>query len=195
MIGFVDSADSGPVESEGDAVERPGRDGRPYRPEYGLVEAALGYWVFYLIVDAVTPTVVDVVQEAMPGRSASAVTVALAAALWVVLFGTVLWQARTQSRALGREADVSDRERAVPSETEATVATIGLLLGGMLAVGTYDVAMATLPAVVRATASADASVVFTPGFVGLVGFFLGYGVATWAADRLVIGGVRSLMAE
>lgn len=170
------------------------REGR-IAPAYGPVEAALGFALFYVLVDRATPTVVDVISGALPP---SLVGLGLAAALWFVLAVTVLDQARRQLAALGvvgedRSGGRPD-DRVAPSESRALAYLVGLLVGGLVAVWTYEGAVGTAVSLLRAVAALDAGAFATVEFVAMVAFFVSFGVATRSLDRLVVGGFRWTLA-
>jgi hypothetical protein len=158
-------------------------------PAYGPVEAALGYWVFYVFVDRATPAVVEVLTDALDVAPAD-VRFALAAALWFVLAATVLGQALEQVAALRGEGD-----DAVPSEARAVGYLVVVLVGGLVAGWLFDRAIDTGIDVVRATATLDASGLSVLDVTLLVVFFLAFGAATRAVDRLAIGGVRAALSS
>jgi hypothetical protein len=180
---------------ERDALERTDARRTGGWPEYGPVDAVLGLGLTYLVVDRATPAVVDVSRDVLPSVSSSAVQTALAAFLWFVVVVTVLDQGVRQVRAYAGEREETSLWRWVPSESEATVAVSSLVLGGVLAAWSYEVALATVPEAVRAVASLDWTILTSVEFVTLVVFLIAFNVATWGADRLVIGGVRSMRAE
>lgn len=178
--------------SHADASDGPGV------PAYGPIEAALGYVLFYVIVTRATPTVVEVAGDVLPGLSPSLVRLGLAVLLWFVLVVTVIDQGRRQLVALGliggdgREYGVW--AQVVPTESRAAGYLVLLLVGGVVAAWTYEGAIDTAVSLVPAVATLDVGAFVSVEFLLLVVFFVAYGVATHAVDRLVIGGVRSLLA-
>ncbi|MFC6954585.1 hypothetical protein [Halorubellus litoreus] len=166
-----------------------------FRPAYGPVDAVLGYVLFYVVVDRVTPAFVDVLTDASLGISAGMVTFGLAAFLWFVLALTVVDQVGRQVAAFRGRTDESGLWARIPSETEATVASLAVVIGGALAAATFTVAMATLPDVVRSVAAFDVTGVVALDVVTLATFFASYAAATWGADRLLVGGVRVIWTE
>ena len=166
-----------------------------FHPAYGPVDAVLGYVLFYVVIERVTPAVVDVLTETVPGISPGIVTVGLAAFLWFVLAVTVLDQAGRQLAAFRGRADETSLWARIPSETEATVASLAVVVGGALAAFTFAAAMAMLPDAVRAVGAFDVDGVLALDVVTLVTFFASYAAATWGADRLLVGGMRVLWTE
>jgi hypothetical protein len=166
-----------------------------FRPAYGPVDAVLGYVLFYVVVELVTPAVVDVVTDALPGVSPGMVTSGLAAFLWFVLAVTVVDQIGRQVAAYRGRTDGTGLWAHIPSETEATVATLAVVVGGALAASTFTAAMAALPDAVHALAAFDVAGLLALDVVTVVTFFASYAAATWGADRLLVGGVRTIWTE
>jgi hypothetical protein len=174
------------------------RDGR-YVPAYGPVDAALGYALFYVIVDRATPIVVDVFGGVL-GATAASVRLGLAAFLWFVLVVTAVDQARRQLAALGvvGDADVTDGSiwsPAVPSETQALAYVVLLVLGGLVAAWTFEGAIGTLVSLIRVVAALDPGAFVLGEFLVMALFFVSFEAATYAADRLLVGGVRAMLLE
>ncbi|MEF8869953.1 MAG: hypothetical protein V5A85_15615 [Haloarculaceae archaeon] len=176
------------------------RDGR-YVPAYGPVDAVLGYALFYVVVDRATPTVVDVFRDVLPGLSPSLVRLGLAALLWFVLAATALEQGRRQLAALGVvDGDAGDRlsasgSRAVPSEPRALAYLVLLVVGALVATWTFDRAIETVVSLIPAVAALDVGAFLTGEVLVLVAFVVAFEAATWALDRLLVGGFRALLAE
>ena len=168
-------------------------------PADGPIEAALGYLLFYVLVDRVTPAVVTVFSETALDLSGSFVRFGLAAALWFVLAVTAVDQTRRQLAALGGGTDNEYRlrvwSRVVPPSLRTTGRFAALAAGTAVAVVTFDRAVEALLSLIPVVATADV-VAFDPVelLVTLV-FFLSYSVAARSLDRLVIGGIRALRAE
>lgn len=170
---------------------------RPLVPAYGPVDAALGFGLLYLVFERVTPAVVDVFTAAVD-VSASTVELGLAMFLWFVFAVTTVDQLRRQLAALG----VVDAEREwrllpEPETLSNRVATWYLamaLAGGLFAAWAFDRAMATLVSLIELVGGLDTGAFVFGEFLLLAGFFLAFAVATHAIDRLVVGGVRTLLA-
>lgn len=174
-----------------------GNDERRF-PAFGPIEALLNFALFYVVVDRATPTVVAVLADVLPGVSPSAVGFGLAAFLWFVLVVTAVDQSRRQLVALGVVGGPTGSPTlwslAVPAGA-STVAYLALLVvGGALAAWTFDRAIATAVSMVRWIAALDVGAVVSVEFLVLVVFFVAFGLATYALDRLVIGGVRAVLA-
>ena len=168
------------------------RDGASF-PADGPIEGALGYLLFYVLVARATPTVVDVVTDALPGVSASLVGTALAALLWFVLATTLLDHGRRQLAALGVVgSDAWRRSRRLSGRAALTHLAV-VLVGGTAAWLTVDRALATAVALIPVVARLDARGFPVADVVVLVVFFVAFGVATHSLDRLVLGSVRNLL--
>ncbi|MFC7203334.1 hypothetical protein ACFQJC_07385 [Haloferax namakaokahaiae] len=165
-------------------------------PAYGPVDTAISYAVFYIFVDYATPTVVDAAAIVFPSVSPSSVRFGLAALLWFVLVVTLLDQARRQLAALGvgvKDAYQSRGHPGVPSATWMVVYGGLALVGGAIASLTFDRALETGRELILFFATLDLARFVPADFVLLVVFFVSFGVATFALDRLVIGGVRAVV--
>ena len=169
----------------------------PRFPAYGPVDAALGFALFYVIVDRATPTVVDVLTDVL-SVPPTLVGTGLAALLWFVLAVTVLDQARRQLAALGvggYEGGWPNRPKpGVPSRELALAYFGGLVVGGLLAWWTFAPAVETAVSLIRVVAALDVGAFDLLAFLVMVVFFVSYAVATRSLDRLVVGGVRAALA-
>jgi len=180
-----------------DAAGSGGSQGAGSFPAYGPIETAFGYALFYLVVTRATPTVVEVFSPLL-GVSPSTVGLGLAALLWFVLATTAIDQARRQLAALG----VVEAERTpnvwvtVLPARRSTPVNLGLLvLGGAVAARTFEAAIRTAVDVVAWVAALDPGPFVSVAFLRLVVFFVAYGVASHALDRLVVDGLRGLSVE
>lgn len=168
-------------------------------PAYGFVDAALGFALFYVLVDRATPTVVAVLTDALPDVSPSAVGLGLAATLWFVLATTVLDQVRRQLAALGVTGSDTARRRltarVAPFDIGMFGHLAGVLVGGAVAAVTFDRTLESIVTLIRRVAALDVAAI-TPGEVVVtVVFFVSFGVATRSLDRLLVGGLRSILAD
>jgi hypothetical protein len=175
------------------------RDGR-YVPAYGPVDAVLGYALFYVVVDRATPTVVDALGSVLGGVTAGSIRLGLAALLWFVLVVTVIDQARRQFTALGLlgDADAADGNiwsPVVPSETQALAYVVLLALGGLVAAWTFESAVGTVVSLIRVVVTLDLGAFVLGEFLVMVVFFVSFEVAAYAADRLLVGGFRTMLVE
>jgi hypothetical protein len=165
-------------------------------PAYGPIDAVLGYTLFYVVVDRVTPAVVEVFSETVLDLSPSFVGFGLAAALWFILAVTGIDQTRRQLAALGVGSYEEYQLRVWSRVTPASVRTVGYLaalaVGGTLAALTFERAIEALLGFIPVVATADVAGFDVVGVVALILFFVSYGVATHALDRLVIGAIRSV---
>jgi len=171
-----------------------GTDGSGRRfPAYGPVEALLGFALFYVLVDRTTATLVAVFTDVLD-VAPSAVGFALAAILWFVGTVTLVEQVRRQRAALGvgthDEVARDARSPTVPSETRALVALATVLVGGLVAAWTFERAVDVVASLARIVGTVDVTAVPLADVAVLVVFFVSYGAATRALDRLVIGGIR-----
>ncbi|RLM57659.1 hypothetical protein DVK02_06210 [Halobellus sp. Atlit-31R] len=170
----------------------------PSVPAYGPVDAVLGYALFYVVVDRVTPTVTATFAGVL-SVPPSTVGLGLAAALWFVLATTAFDQLRRQLAALGvGTADAVRRETArsgTLSEPQTEFYLAALLVGGVVAVWTFDTAMRSLPALIRVVGTLDPGAFVPREFLTVATFFVAFAVATHALDRLVVGAVRQWLAD
>ncbi|MUV57168.1 hypothetical protein GJ632_07280 [Halogeometricum sp. CBA1124] len=168
-------------------------------PAYGPVDAVLGLLLFYYLVDRATPTVVAVLTESTLSLSPSLVRFGLAAFVWFVLAVTVLEQVRRQLASLGIGRYDANRSsifgRKTPTETQALVALVAVLVFGLAAAWTFESAVSTAMSMIRVVATLDAGA-FVPGeFAVMVVFFISFSLASKALDRLLVGGFRMLFTE
>ena len=168
-------------------------------PPYGPVDALLGYALFYVVVDRVTPTAVAAAADALPDVAPSAVRFAFASLLWFVLVLTVVDQLRRQLAALGvgshGEVDPDPATRGPPPEPVALGSLLGLVLGGSVAWLTFEAGLATVASFIDSVVRLDVDGLLVVDAALLVVFFVAYGVATWSLDRLVVGAVRWALVD
>jgi hypothetical protein len=168
-------------------------------PAYGPIEAGLGYLLFYVLVDRVTPAVVTVFSDTVLDLSPSFVRFGIATALWFVLVVTAIDQVRRQLVALGvgtyDEYQLRAWSRVTPSSLRTAGYLLALIAGTAVAVITFDRAVGALLSLIPVVANVNVVAFnFVELFVMVV-FFLSYSAAAHSLDRLVIGGVRALMSE
>ncbi|WP_158059272.1 hypothetical protein [Halorussus halophilus] len=177
---------------------RDARD-RPAIPAYGPIDALLGFVMFYVLVDRATPTFVDVIPTVLPSVSPSLVRLGLALALWFVFVVTSIDQIRRQLAALGvithDAITPSSRRRGTPTETEALLYLVLALVGGTVAAWTFDRGIETAVSLIPVVVTIDVTAFVPEDFAVMVVFFLSFGVASYALDRLLIGGLRATFAE
>lgn len=159
-------------------------------PAYGPIEAALGYVVFYVFVSRATPTAVEVLPTAIEGLSPSTVRFGLAVVLWLALAANVLEQVRRQVVAVRQGYSDDFFQAAVATETWMLGYGLVLVIGGLVAWVTFDRAVETGIDLVRILVTLDVGSLIVADVVLLIVFFVCWGVAIRAADRLVIGGLR-----
>ena len=184
--------------------ERTTRDSRSVRllyPEYGPVEALVGFGVFFLIVEWMTPALVDTLAGPFPDLVPEPLTTVTAVLLWVVLGVTVLSIVLTLLTPNPREfGDRSERDAFLdanrPSDREYRFNLVLMVLGGATAVLAWptfiEVLRETFPMVVEL--GGPVPTVWTLGNVAIfVVFVLGVAAYTRGLDRLVIGGMREFL--
>jgi hypothetical protein len=163
------------------------------------VDAVLGFLLFYYLVDRATPTVVAVLTESTLSLSPSLVRLGLAAFVWFVLAVTVLEQVRRQLASLGIGRYDTNRfsvfGRETPSETQALVALVAVLVFGLTAAWTFASAVETAISMIRIVATVDAGAFALGEFAVVVVFFVSFSLASKALDRLLVGGFRMLFTE
>jgi hypothetical protein len=168
-------------------------------PAYGPIEALLGYVLFYVIVDRVTPDIVETFGETVLDLSPSFVRFGLAAALWFVLVVALIDQARRQLAALGlvsyEEYQLRLWSRVTPASVRTAGYLAGLLVGGGVAALTFGPAVETLRSLITIVATTDIAAFDVAGFLVMTAFFVAYGLATHSLDRLVIDVIRVLPSE
>jgi len=159
-------------------------------PAYGPIEAAISYVVFYIFVTRATPTIVEVVPSAIEGISPSFVGFGLAVVLWFGLAASVFEQVRRQIVAF-REGYPDDVFQSSVSTGFWMLGYLALLLiGGLIAVRTFDRAIETGISLITMGVTLDVGAFVLPDFIVMVVFFIAFGVASRAIDRLIIGGLR-----
>lgn len=167
-------------------------------PAYGPIEAVLGYALFYVLVDRVTPAVVAVFGEDV-GLSPSFVRFGLAAALWFVLAVTAPDQVRRQLAALGVGSDDDYRLRTWSRVTPESVRTAGylaaLVVGSGVALVTFESAVEALLSLIPVVGAVDVAAFDFVDLLVLITFFVAYSAATHSLDRLVVGALRALTAD
>lgn len=165
-------------------------------PAYGPVDAALGYVLFYVVVDRATPAIVDVLAETLPDASPSLVRLGLAATLWVVLAVTALGQLRRQLAALGvgtRGARSRRASRSRPSLLGLVGNLAVALVAGLVAALTFASALETVVALIRLLARLEIDALVPAKIAVMIVFFVAFGIAARSADKLVIGSIRAVL--
>lgn len=168
-------------------------------PAYGPIEAVLGYVLFYIIIERVTPAIVTVFSETVLELSTALVHLGLAAMLWFVLVVTAFDQFRRQLAALGvgsyEEYELRLWSRVTPSSLRTTGYIVAFVFGTGVAVITFDRAVAALKSLIPVVATVDVLAIdFVEVFVMVV-FFLAYSIGAHSFDRLAIGAIRGLVAD
>ncbi|KTG13638.1 hypothetical protein AUR66_19335 [Haloferax profundi] len=111
-------------------------------PAYGPVDSLLSFAMFYVFVDRATPTIVDVLTDAIPSVSPSGVGFAIAALLWFIFVVTLVDMARHQYEALASrpsgESDQNFYGRSMPDTTLFVVYAAVVVVGGVVAAWTFE---------------------------------------------------------
>lgn len=175
------------AESQQDSQDR-------YFPAYGLIEAGLGYIIFYVLIDRVTPAVVRIFSDTVLNISPSLVRLSLAIVLWFVLVVSTIDQARRQLAALGIGQTVNSQLRVWSRVRPASLRTAGYLLavvvGFAVAAMTFETAVEALLSLIPIVASLDVGQFEILELVEMFVFFIAYSVGAHSLDRLVIGSLR-----
>ena len=166
-------------------------------PAYGPIDSILSYVVFYIFVEQATPTIIEVFTT-VTGMPASAVGFGTAALLWFILVVTGIDIVRRQLAAVGigtRDSiDQTDRQRGAPSTTRMLVYAGVVVVGGAIASVTFQTAVDVGITMIRILGTLDFATFDFVAFFVMILFFVTFGAATRALDRLVIGGVRAVIA-
>ena len=167
-------------------------------PAYGPIEASLGYLLFYILVNRVTPAVLTVFSETGLNLSPSFVRFGLAIALWFILVVTAIDQTRRQLAALGvgtyDEYQLQRWSRVTPSSLRTGGYLLALIVGTAVAVTTFNHAVAALLSLIPVVATLDVVAFDVIEVFVMIVFFLSYSGAAHSLDRLVIGGIQTLMS-
>ena len=201
--GDIESGDASESMLSGHGTDRsrsPGRIRFVY-PEYGPVETLLGIGLFYLLVDRLTPVIVEGLASPFPSLGADTVRTSLAVAIWVIaglsLLGLVLTQVKANPRRF-ENAEGLNRFLAVrrPTDRHYRFHLALTIFGGTTAMLAWErtlaVLAAILPMVVAPSGELPATITVGNAAV-LVVFFLGFAASARGLDRLVIGGVREFL--
>ncbi|MFC5971613.1 hypothetical protein ACFPYI_09745 [Halomarina salina] len=165
-------------------------------PAYGPVDAVLGYVLFYVVVTRATPTATAVLADVLD-VSRSLVGLGLALFLWFVLLMTAIEQVRRQLGALGVGvySNPGRWKWALPAEPRALVFLVVALLGGVVAAWTFESAVETAVALIPVVARPDVAAFDVDAALVMAVFFVAFGLASAALDRLVVDGARTMLAE
>jgi hypothetical protein len=170
-----------------------------YYPEYGIVEAAIGYALFYTVVEFATPILVESLAADFPEYVPGPVGTWAAAALWIILGLTILGQLAEQS---GPNPHVFEtREELVhflqderPSEWGYQLNVTLTLLGGIVVWALWAGFFEALEELLRAMPDLDAVVALSPETIGTIAVFaIGFAALSHGLDRLATGLVREAL--
>lgn len=186
--------------------QRSGGHVRLYLPAFGIVDAVLGFALFYFMAGLATVVAVDALAVAAPDLVPEPLSTWAAIACWVMLglalVGIVGEQVRSNPRRFDSPADRArylDRVR--PDERRYLWWASWVAVGGAVAFATFGGFVFTFAALVRFLLAVFVGPVprgppatFLDA-VTLVAFFLGYSLMTRGLDRLVVGTGRALVAD
>jgi hypothetical protein len=118
---------------------------------------------------------------------------------WFAFAVTFLDQLRRQFAALGvvtgPKTPASRWARLLPEETRLLLTVAVVLLGSVVAVWTASLALQTVDTMVHVVVTLDVGLVTLDAVVTMLVFFVAFGVAATALDRLVIDGLRTMLGE
>lgn len=170
-------------------------------PEYGAIDSLVGFAIFYLILDTLSPTLVDALATALPSVAPDTIGTGLALLLWLVAGVTALAIVVPQVQANPRRFETRHERDAFldanrPSATQYRFALALVVLGGIVSVLAWqtflDVLGALLPFVIELDGTLPSTL--SPATVAVfVLFVVGFAAYSRGLDRLVIGVVRDLL--
>ncbi|WP_225317776.1 MULTISPECIES: hypothetical protein [Haloferax] len=167
-------------------------------PAYGPVDSLLSFAMFYVFVGRATPTIVDVITDAIPAVSPSGVGFAIAAMLWFIFVVTLVDMARRQYEALASrptgESEQNFHRRSVPDTPLFVVYAAVVVVGGVVAAWTFERAVDAGITMIRIAGTLDGTLFDPVEFVVMVIFFITFGGAVRALDRIVVGGFRAMLS-
>lgn len=175
-----------------------------YVPEYGPIEAVLGYGFFYYLVAVGTPVVQAAVVDSALGFTPGQVGTAAAWALWIVLALSGLGQATEQWRNNPRRFEDRAAARVYLEAIAPTAARMQgwalVLLVGLIVVvfgfepflESYRALLAAMVRFVGTPGGARAVVRSLPWFIL---YTIGFSLVTRYTDRLLLGWGRRRRVE
>jgi len=174
-------------------------------PEFGPVDAVLGFVLFYFIVGLATVVAVDVLARSAPDLVPEPLSTWAAYLLWIVLALVIIGQIAEQARSNPRVFE-SERERRRflddrrPTEQQYLWWAGWVFVGGAVAYLTFSRFVPTFAMVIRFFVDLFVAPVPTRPFrvadaFWFVLFFVAYSVMTRGLDRLIVGSLRSLIAD
>jgi hypothetical protein len=199
------SVDTGASDRSTTTSERTAHDRRRsvrlLYPEYGPVEALVGFGAFYLILEWMTPTLVDTLAGPLPDLVPDPLTTLTAMLLWLIL-GIIV--AAIVLEFVGENPrefeDRSERDAYLdehrPSDRDYRHNLALMVLGGATAVLSWSTAIevlrGTFPVVVELGGVVPPGQSLADGAVFVV-FFVGVAAYARGLDRLVVGGMREFL--
>lgn len=190
---------------EGSDVSTPGEtrsEGRRFAihyPEYGIVEAFVGYALFYTVVDFATPILVKSLAADFPAYVPGAVQTWAAAALWIILGLTILGQLQVQVSVNPRVFETREElinflrdERPIGWKYRLNVTLA--LVGGIVVWALWSAFWNALEELLLAMPEVDAVTVLALETIGSIAVFaMAFAVLSRGIDRLVTGVVRETL--
>lgn len=185
------------ISAEGRSARRGGR--WLVFPEYGLVDAILGFAMFYVVVATVTDPMAEGLAGIL-GVDPDAIRTWFAIGLWIILGLTVLGQLTKQLKDNPHRFSTDDARRAFlerrrPGPLRYLGAILATTVGAAIAwllIEEFLMALVSLAIVIVGPATITGISLWT--VIWLVSFSIGFGLFTFGLDRLVIGLVRDLIA-
>lgn len=167
-----------------------------YIPEYGPIEAVLGYGFFYFLVDVGTPVVREAVVDSRLGIAPELVPTAAAGALWIILFLSVLGQATEQwrknpHRFEDETAMVHHLEAIAPSVARMQGWGLALAIGLLVVVFGFDPFLGSyrslLSGMVVFVGTPESAAVVFRALPWFIVYMIGFSLVTRYTDRLILG--------
>jgi len=170
-----------------------------YYPEYGILEAIVGYALFYTVVDFATPILVASLAADFPEYVPGAVQTWAAAALWIILGLTILGQLQAQASANPRV--FGTREELIhflrderPTGWKYRLNVTLALVGGVVVWGLWSAFWNALEELLLAMPDLDAVTVLAPETIGTIAVFaVAFAALGRGIDRLVTGVAREAL--
>ncbi|WP_267643246.1 hypothetical protein [Haloarchaeobius amylolyticus] len=178
----------------------PGRRELLLYPAYGPVEAVLGFVMFYVVVDHMTPVVVSALAGPLPGFVPEPATTVAAIFLWFILGLSLFGMAQDQLRENPRRfASRAQREEFLaqnrPTRSSYAYHLVVLVVGGLTAALAWETFLEVLEALMLVPVEGTGLLSPAVGPVEIaifVVFTVTFAAFSRAADRLAIGALRDV---